>query len=61
LQIFDPFYSTKDPGEGTGLGLSVAQSIIESYDGTIYLEDSSETTFVIRLPYWKENEEEAYK
>jgi two-component system NtrC family sensor kinase len=27
-QVFNPFYSTKQPGEGTGLGLSVSYSII---------------------------------
>jgi glutamate-5-semialdehyde dehydrogenase len=33
--IFDPFYSTKDPGKGTGLGLSVSYMILEMLGGTI--------------------------
>ena len=34
-RIFDPFYTTKDNGEGTGLGLSVVYGIISKYKGTI--------------------------
>jgi len=33
--IFDPFYTTKEPGKGTGLGLSVSYMIIEQFGGTI--------------------------
>ena len=50
--IFDPFYTTKPVGEGTGLGLSLAYSIIRSHQG--YIEVKSEvdqgTTFSIYLP-----------
>jgi two-component system NtrC family sensor kinase len=50
--IWDPFWTTKDEGEGTGLGLAVVNSIIEDHGGTITLEDGAETgaCFVIRLP-----------
>ena len=33
--IFDPFYTTKEPGKGTGLGLSVSYMIIEQFGGVI--------------------------
>jgi signal transduction histidine kinase len=50
--IFDPFYTTKEPGEGTGLGLSVSFMIIEGLDGTIKArsEEGSGTTMAVCLP-----------
>lgn len=40
-KIFEPFYTTKEPGKGTGLGLSIAKSIIESHLGQLTLEKSA--------------------
>lgn len=36
--LFEPFYTTKDPGEGTGLGLTVCLGIVESYGGRIHVK-----------------------
>jgi len=54
--IFDPFYTTKEPGKGTGLGLSVSFMIIESMGGTIKAtsEQSKGTTLIICLPFYEE-------
>lgn len=52
-QIFDPFYSTKEVGDGTGLGLSVVYGIIKKHNGTIMVRNNKDkgTTFVITLPH----------
>jgi signal transduction histidine kinase len=50
--IFDPFYTTKEPGKGTGLGLSVSLTIIEQMGGTLVAKSYSEkgTNMIISLP-----------
>ncbi|MCH7497032.1 MAG: PAS domain S-box protein [Candidatus Marinimicrobia bacterium] len=51
-RIFDPFFSTKDPGKGTGLGLSIVYKIINDYQGWIDVDSSlgQGTTFTLSLP-----------
>jgi signal transduction histidine kinase/CheY-like chemotaxis protein len=52
LKIFDPFYTTKEPGRGTGLGLSTVYGIVKQAGGVIEVESSvgHGTTFHISLP-----------
>ncbi|MCH8305711.1 MAG: PAS domain-containing protein [Candidatus Marinimicrobia bacterium] len=56
--IFEPFYTTKKEGEGTGLGLFITHGIVEKHGGLISVENAAEkgTTFVINLPYKGERE-----
>lgn len=51
-QVFEPFYTTKGPGAGTGLGLSTVYAIANRYGGyvTVYSEVGVGTTFKVYLP-----------
>lgn len=50
--IFKPFFTTKAPGEGTGLGLYICHEIVRKHGGALTLENSEgkNTKFVVRLP-----------
>ena len=51
-KIFDPFFSTKAPGEGTGLGLFVTREIVEKFGGTLTVDShvGHGTRFTVQIP-----------
>ena len=52
-RVFDPFFTTRDVGEGMGLGLSVCHTIIKNHGGTIRVSSEegewTEVTFCLPL------------
>jgi two-component system NtrC family sensor kinase len=51
-KIFQPFFTTKPTGQGTGLGLSLAYDIVKAHGGELKVEtrQNEGSTFVIQLP-----------
>jgi signal transduction histidine kinase len=50
-RIFEPFYTTKPPGEGSGLGLYISKKIIDKHQGKMEVESQSKNTiFTVWLP-----------
>lgn len=56
-KIFEPFFTSKKVGEGTGLGLSLSRNIMERNGGSLYLDKQSaqKTVFVMKLQKMKQN------
>jgi len=54
VRIFEPFFSTKRIGAGSGLGLSICRNIINEFGGEIHVESEVDkgTRVVVRLPRW---------
>jgi signal transduction histidine kinase len=51
-KIFNPFFTTKKAGEGSGLGLDIIKKIVEKHKGEIYFEtkEGEGTTFFVKIP-----------
>jgi signal transduction histidine kinase len=52
-ELFNPFFTTKEPGKGTGLGLFIVRQVVEKNGGRIYLKDTKVgygTTFTLEFP-----------
>ena len=51
-KIFQPFFTTKPTGQGTGLGLSLSYDIVKAHGGELMVEtkEGEGTTFIIALP-----------
>lgn len=52
-ELFNPFFTTKDPGKGTGLGLFIVRQVVEKNGGKIYLKETKVgegTTFTVEFP-----------
>ncbi len=56
-KVFNPFFTTKDPGKGTGLGLSICHRIVYRMGGRINVksEKGSGTEFTVNLPLTEED------
>jgi signal transduction histidine kinase len=58
-RLFVPFYTTKEPGEGTGLGLSVVHGIVSAHGGTVHAEnrEAGGARFIAEFPLAQEDAE----
>ncbi|MEE2702710.1 MAG: PAS domain S-box protein [Myxococcota bacterium] len=58
-RIYDPFYTTKDPGKGTGLGLAMVYGCVQAHAGWISVRSSLGvgSTFELYLPFSSDSEE----
>ena len=52
MQVFQPFFTTKQDGKGTGIGLTVVKRLTEEHGGRIRVksEEGKGTTFILDFP-----------
>ena len=53
LRVFDPFFTTREPGQGVGLGLSISYSIMKRHEGSIEVKSDGKNkgaSFIIKIP-----------
>ena len=54
VNIFEPFYTTKEPGKGTGLGLNITKAFVQSSGGVISVENKDKgASFKMTFPVWE--------
>lgn len=50
-RVFDPFYTTREPGKGLGLGLSISKTLVEEHGGELDFQSKlGETIFMMKVP-----------
>ena len=56
-RVFEPMFTTKPPGVGTGMGLAMVYSLVHSHGGhvEVHSEPGQGTTFAVRLPRTSES------
>lgn len=54
-RLFEPFYTTKPIGEGSGMGLSIVINIVAAMNGSVEFESSDTTTFTVTIPNGSNN------
>ena len=62
-RVFDPFYTTKDPGQGTGLGLAIVARTVHECGGTVWVDRAREggAVFKVFLPFSGETDAAAHR
>ncbi|QQA44968.1 sensor histidine kinase [Pelagovum pacificum] len=57
--LFEPFYTTKQPGDGVGLGLAISSGIVSDFGGRLTARNAADggAVFEVQLPIWKDREE----
>ncbi len=57
--LFEPFYTTKAPGDGVGLGLAISSGIVNDLGGRLTARNGQDggAVFEVELPIWNDNEE----